>query len=335
MPGPTDKPRLSLERLQTPISPESPCGPSLRYEGTYDEIRAARTEDDATVSRGVWVAPLRRADWSRVEALCLEALENQSKDLQIAAWLTEAWLHLYGFSGMKDGLQALAGLCEVFWDSLHPRADTDDPEFRFAPFVWLNEKLPPEIRCVPLSSPESPDVQAYSWADWEKARRPNEATATSLQQSLVLTPVAFHSALLSDVKACVELCSRLESILDARCGADAPGLGALSNVLIPIRDFVAGLLQPADPEPTQQQPAPQGVALSPQGSSTIQTRADAYRSLAEAADYLARTEPHSPTPYLIRRAIRWGSMQLTELLPELVRNNDELREICRLLQIPE
>ena len=57
------------------------------------------------------------------------------------------------------------------------------------------------------------------------------------------------------------------------------------------------------------------------------------RQRPEAADYLARTEPHSPTPYLVRRAIAWGSMRLEDLLPELVRNDGELTEICRLLQI--
>ena len=55
--------------------------------------------------------------------------------------------------------------------------------------------------------------------------------------------------------------------------------------------------------------------------------------LAEAADYLARTEPHSPTPYLVRRAIAWGSMSLEQLLPEMIRNGNELQEIFRLLQI--
>jgi predicted component of type VI protein secretion system len=72
---------------------------------------------------------------------------------------------------------------------------------------------------------------------------------------------------------------------------------------------------------------------STSSSGPILNRDDAYRRLAEAADYLAITEPHSPTPYLVRRAIAWGSMRLEDLLPELVRNGNELTEIYRLLQI--
>ncbi|MDQ3744790.1 MAG: hypothetical protein M3444_10440, partial [Acidobacteriota bacterium] len=65
----------------------------------------------------------------------------------------------------------------------------------------------------------------------------------------------------------------------------------------------------------------------------IRSRAEAYQRLAEAADYLLRTEPHSPTPYLVRRAVEWGSMSLSELLQQIVRNDGEMQEINRLLRL--
>ena len=65
----------------------------------------------------------------------------------------------------------------------------------------------------------------------------------------------------------------------------------------------------------------------------IRSRAEAYRRLAEVADYLIRTEPHSPAPYLIRRAISWGGMTLEQLLPELVASDAALKDLERLLKI--
>ena len=65
----------------------------------------------------------------------------------------------------------------------------------------------------------------------------------------------------------------------------------------------------------------------------IRNRTDAYRRLSEAADYLLRTEPHSPTPYLVKRAVEWGNMSLPELLQQIVRNEGELSEIDRLLRL--
>lgn len=65
----------------------------------------------------------------------------------------------------------------------------------------------------------------------------------------------------------------------------------------------------------------------------IRSRADAYRQLSTIADYLQKIEPHSPTPYLIRRAVAWGNMPLTDLLQELMNGSGDLVEIYRLLGI--
>jgi type VI secretion system protein ImpA len=57
--------------------------------------------------------------------------------------------------------------------------------------------------------------------------------------------------------------------------------------------------------------------------------------LAEAAEYLGRTEPHSPVPYLVRRAVGWGNFTLAELLQELLADKADLRTINKLLGIKE
>ena len=67
----------------------------------------------------------------------------------------------------------------------------------------------------------------------------------------------------------------------------------------------------------------------------IRNRAQAYQMLSEAAEYLIRTEPHSPTPYLVKRAVSWGGMSLSEVLHQLMKNQGELNEIYKLLGIDE
>lgn len=66
----------------------------------------------------------------------------------------------------------------------------------------------------------------------------------------------------------------------------------------------------ADGEESVPASAPSGPAGAPT------SREDAYRQLLLIADYLARTEPHSPVPYLIKRAVEWGNKPLSELLAE-------------------
>ncbi|MBS1537896.1 MAG: type VI secretion system protein TssA [Bacteroidetes bacterium] len=69
-------------------------------------------------------------------------------------------------------------------------------------------------------------------------------------------------------------------------------------------------------------------------SNTVRTREDAYRRLNEAADFLLKNEPHSPVPYLIKRAISWGDMPLPQLLNELVFDPNDRNAIFGLLGMP-
>jgi type VI secretion system protein ImpA len=72
------------------------------------------------------------------------------------------------------------------------------------------------------------------------------------------------------------------------------------------------------------------TAQAPVGS--IASRSHAYRLLEEIADYLAQHEPHSPTPYLLRRAISWGSMPLAELMRDILRDEGDVGRYLALLE---
>ena len=350
----------NLERLLAPISKEKPSGESLRYEGAYDRIAAARREDDATLTQGVWKSPLKRADWNEVERLCIEELNTRTKDLQIAAWLVEAWLHLDRFAGIRDGLDLIRQMLGRFWDDIHPRIEDGDLEYRIAPINWINEKLSIQVKLLPITNPDSDDVPAYCWADWENAcrievpdpklhsaaaaARPPKLTLAEFQRSLMFTSTDYFAGLAGEVEAAMEACTSLEGDLDRLCGKQGPSLRQLFGVLESIHGFLNSTLSQRQPEeesipvaatgkiPMPEEPEGEGPVFGP---GPINSRDEAYRRLAEAAEYLSRVEPHSPAPYLVRRAIQWGSMSLPELLPELVRNPSELSELFRLLQLGE
>ena len=124
--------------------------------------------------------------------------------------------------------------------------------------------------------------------------------------------------------------------MDQNCGKAAPSFHNFNEALCAIQQLVYQDLHSRDEftETHTEESLPIETSDSEielWSSGPIRSRADAYRRLSEVADYLLRTEPHSPTPYLVRRAVEWGNMSLPELLTQIVRNQGELDEIDKLL----
>jgi type VI secretion system protein ImpA len=349
---------IDVEELLQPIPGDNPGGESLRYQGTYDRIAEARREDDPALSQGIYKSNLKRADWATVEAVCVEALTKRSKDLQITGWLLEAWLHLYGLAGVTNGLRLLIGLCEQFWDHLYPALDGDDLEARIAPIDWIEQKLSLKLKQISLTIPGETSHESYSYVDWESAchfenlamkdpRALQEAlakinpTVATFRAAVAATDRSFYIELLTDLENAIEACVSLDQLLDEKCGKQAPSLRQFKEALFGINQLISqdlhtrvGEMEAIGEEENEEFSHEAGEPeFELWSSGPIRSRADAYRRLSEAADYLLRTEPHSPTPYLVKRAVEWGTMDLPELLQQIVRNEGELNEIDRLLRL--
>src|SRR3954469_13314789 len=128
--SPSELSRMSVRGdLVNPIPGPNPAGIDLRYDPLYDKIKEARHEDD-DAPQGDWQRARKTADFGLVTKLAGDALATRSKDLQLAAWLTEAQLRREGFAGLRDGLELLAGLLRDFWNELYPPLEDGDAELR-------------------------------------------------------------------------------------------------------------------------------------------------------------------------------------------------------------
>ena len=63
----------------------------------------------------------------------------------------------------------------------------------------------------------------------------------------------------------------------------------------------------------------------------VESRAQAYDLIELVASYLAEHEPHSPTPYLLRRAVSWGAMSLPDLMREVLRTEGDTSRFFAML----
>jgi type VI secretion system protein ImpA len=165
------------ENILAPIPGDNPGGVNLRYDPISEKIKEARREEDE-LPTGEWVAERKVADHKVVIKLATEAISTKSKDLQIAAWLTESLLKAQGFVGFNDGITLMNGMVTTFWDHCYPqvppgelpppdgeedeneRAQREDEyreeregalELRSAPIAWLTTTLEIPLRQAPIT----------------------------------------------------------------------------------------------------------------------------------------------------------------------------------------
>lgn len=358
------------EALLAPLEGDEPCGDNLRYEGTFDAIREHRRDEDPNLPQGVWETEVKRADWPAVERLCQEALSKKSKDLHLALWLTEAWTHQQGLRGFRRGIDLTCSLIEEFWADIHPKIDEDgDLDYRLGPLRWASEQFPVMLRLVKITAPAGADAQPMSIKNWEdvlrienlKQRDPNAAAKeqkryfnrTQFETSVELTPVDHYIHLVGVAEACLGELERLDLLLEEHCPKESPSLARIRSILQEIENRARGWMEqkggvlPGDadepvPEDAPEASGSEGEETPAMASETraqpaagsagpIQSRAEAYQRLSEAAEYLIRTEPHSPVPYLVKRAVVWGNMSFGELLVELVEGGGDHQRVLRLL----
>jgi type VI secretion system protein ImpA len=334
---------VSFEALLAPISDAAPCGRAARACAGYAALCEARRQDDPSLPLGAWERELKRADWSEVSRLIILILRHESKDMQLLAWLHEAQIKQYGVAGISATLVLIRAMCTRYWNDIHPSAVDGDVEHRANIISSIGEKCLPSIRLAPLIGIER--TQPYCWADWERALRNEQiksgkANAELEGISLQELQIAIGSGatdgfikLQTNLLASLQAISELGLALDPLFREQAPSLSNMSQLLQQMLSLVEGELYKRGVRP--QQNAATEEAASPvqastggtdevrepyaanSGNSAIRDRADAYARLAETAEFLMRLEPHSPVPYLVRRATEWGNLNTVELYQEL------------------
>lgn len=164
---------IDYRALLQPIPGPSPVGENLRYCDVYDQIEIARWQDNKLPLDG-GQTQIKTADWRQVEQLCRQALQYKTKDLQIAVWLVQAWLRLYGIAGLYHGFMLLDGLVEVFWAQLHPQGV--ELEEKIAPLEWLQNKLPEDLLSLMVTLRNN--GKNFTAAHWYDCQEPSNVVGT-------------------------------------------------------------------------------------------------------------------------------------------------------------
>jgi len=335
---------VSWQGMLAPVADSAPAGDPLAGTAFYQTLAEARRQDDASLPLGPWAHELKLADWPQLATLTAQAFAERSKDLQLAVWLLEAEIHRHGFAGVAPCLCLMEGLLDDFWDELYPQPDGADQEHRANLIEWVNQRLLPTLSLIPLTR-TGWDRGEFVWADWQRAGRIEHlrlvggeggvegASRSDLLASLAATATESHRLTHAELQLAVQAGESLQACIDRRFGDQAPSLSALVGLLGDIAELIAqelgrrnvGTTDTVETAVDQLPAGPLSPATDGPAASPLASRAQAYARLAEVAEQLMQLEPHSPVPYLVRRAVLWGQMDTRELYEQVfVRQGGQL-----------
>jgi len=164
-----------------------------------------------------------------------------------------------------------------------------------------------------------------------------------MEQAGTDSPTDFLRSLYEDMTEAEAALATLKQLLEDKLWSAAPGTTAVTEAIAKCKSRVASVLakrgvnvgQPegegdagANGDEFAGEGGANGSAVGP-----IRGREDALAKLREVADFFRRTEPHSPVPYLIQRAINWSRMSFEQLLVELVKDENSRLDINSTLGI--
>ncbi|HXB27837.1 MAG TPA: type VI secretion system protein TssA [Gemmatimonadaceae bacterium] len=357
---------LPTADLLAPIPGDAPAGADLRYAPTYTQLTEARREED-DAPQGEWKRTRKVAEYDVVVKVATDALATKSKDLMIAAWLTEALTRREGFAGLAYGLDLVRGLIDKYWDGVFPLIDEGDLGLRVRPLNWIGSGLEPSVKAVPLNraghdfitytlSRQLGYESAVSSDNTKKAARQKEIDGGKVppeefDKSFEGTPKAWYKQLVAALGKSQASLAALDAQGNEKFGDDAPSFGKLQSALEAVHHLASQLLEKkllADPDPPEVVAAEAAAAAVASGAPAPAEGAprvmsaeptdinDATMRVVSAARWLRKNSPSNPASYLLLRGLRWGEVRASGRTPNpklLEAPNGDMRVKLKTLMI--
>jgi type VI secretion system protein ImpA len=184
----------------------------------------------------------------------------------------------------------------------------------------------------------------------QTALNEGKINAEIFQRSVALSDTDHLRAKALQIGTSLNACKRLQASADRLFGHEAPSFASLADMLSRASQLAEKLLKDrgvelhpaavavAEPEAifvsTDASGEPmntpvQASAPAPMRTTPL-TRDEAFTMLAGIAQFFKQSEPQSPVPYLIERAIKWGNMPLEGWLSDVIKDSnvvDNIRDV--------
>lgn len=338
-----------FEAILAPLDGDQPTGVDLRQDfaptSIYFRLRDARAqardaERQADAEGGEEGLPVL---WRPVATMSIGALKENSKDLEVATWLTEALVRMAGLRGLMAGAAVLGGLVERHWDGLYPLPEEGDMEGRVAAVAGLSGQgadgtLMQPLRKVALF--RRPDGSPFSIWQYQAAVELSGITDPARRAQRIDSGVLPFEEVEKEARAAGgkhwsaqrELITKtlaswkeMERAFDEKAGNASPPGNRVRELLEFVLETCVRFAPPdaADDGAAEMTSATAGdgaaaaavVAATP---GAITGREQALHQLSEIASWFKRNEPSSPIGFTLDEAVRRARLGWPELVAELV-----------------
>ncbi|WP_164743912.1 type VI secretion system protein TssA [Saccharospirillum alexandrii] len=292
------------ELASAPIPGDAPCGISVKYEDSFQQLEAELAKQESLTAATV--------DWRLVEQLARTILTSESKDLLVASYMAAALVQNQSYSGMLQGFALLQQLCEHWWDDMHPPLKRI--RGRAAAITWLVEKVSWHIETKPPAGAELTQIselyETVSGLDqWLAEKMADKAPdMTGLIRPLrQLKKTADAEAKQAEAKAAPP--EPKPPATESPAQNDAASPQSASNEP-PVAALAAQPPPAAQPQPATP-PAP-STLKTPDINADVATDADASKAIRQIQDalrklssYYAEAKPAEPRRYRLARYALW------------------------------
>ncbi|MFO0938007.1 MAG: type VI secretion system ImpA family N-terminal domain-containing protein [Gemmataceae bacterium] len=341
-------PVIDVDELLVPLSGPEPGGKKLplldrnrlkEYQRDFDPERDLTNEDrqNPALMAG---QERKKAEWDKITDFCTDFLKNTGRDLTVALSLVEALTKQHGFAGARDGFRLLRRMCESDWDVLHPiiedPTNPDDIDGRMSLFSFLDDEVKTPfyantIRATVLLPNAKGAAISFQNCQVVDKMTPVVVTPEQFRKSVAgasAEQIQHVKTLDEDIGEALDELQLLCTTLDQKAGKFAPGFSSVQKALSSCRTMANEILRIRNPNASEKPTGADakatvnssaaasddtndGASLAP-----VRNREEVYTRLQELTVILEQFDPHSPVPFLVRRAIELRDLKFPELVDQ-------------------
>lgn len=346
---------INIAALIIPFEGVLSVGNDLRedpsYTSEYSQIKDARRAARDAERNNMFDGDSNEAleHWQKIIILAPKLIQTQSKDLEVACWLTEALVRKHGFQGLRDGFTLIHQLIKNFWEAgLYPAEDEDGIETRVASIAGLNGEGADGVLLSPIRNSAITEDASYSpFSLWQYSQavdisrvensdkknsllEKNGFSMDDIEKAVNQSSSEFYIALFDDIDICLTEYRAIKTLLIDYCGNyDAPSTNKIIELLEDAKSALNHIAKAKLPAITtkmttdemqvkEKKPSTASATSINTMNEPLNSRDDAFKQLNAISEYFLKTEPHSPISYILSKAIKWGNMPLEELMQELI-----------------